>query len=145
MGTNMDEEMLLNWSLLLIVGIYRDIKELLKFEDELSKTFTDVFEILNENLEIDSFNRVTIGNYGVFDFGIAKIVNKDNLNLHLEYIASNNFEKGTFDVIPKIFLQKEITEDFFKITHGKYYNESKVLYNDENYEKLYLDLIKKYD
>lgn len=136
------KKMLLNWSLVLFIGIYRDITELLKFEDNFSKTLVDEFEILNRNLDSDNLNNITIGNYGLFDFGIAKIVNKENLNLHIEFVASNCFERGTKDIVPKIFLQKEVTEEFFNITHTKYYDENKILYIDSDYEKMHFDLMK---
>lgn len=132
---------LLDWSLLLIVGIYRDISKILKFEDNITKTFTDVFNTLNTDLNTENLNNVAIGNIAIFDFGIGKIIGKENQNLKIEYIASNNFEKGVEDVIPKVFMQKEIIENDFNKILRKYYKVPQTLYTDENYEKLYLDLM----
>lgn len=141
-GGSMNPKMMLDWSLLLFVGIYGDISILLKFEDKITAHFSDIFETLNSDIKTESLNVSTIGNIAVFDFGIGKIIGKENLNLNIKYIASNNFERDTVDIVPKIFMQKEVKENDFLKIHEKYYKEFKQIYNDMNYEKMYLDLMK---
>lgn len=140
-GGNLGIENMLLWTLFLYIGIYLDIREILKFKDKISNDFREVFKILNTDLQDKNSNHSIVGNIAVFDFGIGKIIKKEGLNIGIEYIASNNFEKGVIDTVPTVFIQKEISEIDFKNIHDKYYTGFNNLYSDENYEKMYFELM----
>ncbi len=140
-GSQMTSEYMLYWCLFLFISIYGDISEILKFKEKIINDFSDIFEILNHDLETEKLNTISIDNVVLFDFGIAKVIGKDNQSVVIEYIASNNFEKGTQDKIPNIFVQKEISENDFINIHKKYYDEPQNIYRDNKYEKMYMEIM----
>lgn len=135
-------DMFLNWCLILFISAYLEISEFLHFEpirkDELFKFKVSLSEKVSEAEQ----NNISIGNYVIFEFGIAEVKNKNDLTIQIEFVVSNQFQRGIEDVIPKVYVQKEVSPEIFKSTFEKYYSCYKDLYLDEDYEKLHNDLMR---
>jgi hypothetical protein len=131
----------LHWCLAYYLMIYESTMKLLHRSDQLYEEIKPIVSVFMEKSAKAEMMNYKIGDYVFMDFGVAIVKDIKLLTYEIEYVVSNCFNTGETDAIPRIFITGNVEKTFLEITTRKYYPTDKEIYQDDNFEPFYMEIM----